>query len=433
MKKNSKHLMITGVIGLIYGVFSSLIYYFFIEKVWRPIFIAIFVLVFGIIVTIMSIVLNMKRGDGYNSDSSRAMQKLEKSRRAGIIIMAILVVVSFSFEILYEIGGRSVPSNPSSYVFLIDCSGSMEENDPNMRRSEAISQIMQNQADNLPYTIYAFEDDAKKIKDFSLYRSTDEYAFYNGGGTNILRSVRMVVDDVKDNPNAGKQPRIIVLSDGYSRSSGLNSVVRKCVKNRITVSCVGLSTENSLLQAIADGTGGVYRYADNVSDLIAAMESASQSIGEIGRDLLSARFVFKLDVLYGFLRVAFLLIMGVIWSFAKSKLHGSPKSSENDQVLFLGAILTMVAAIQMEVLHLLAVPSWLIQIILCVLWALTPGVFKKAETQKSGLGGLDINTQHVVKKYDEGDKLSGGAFSSRTDTKQTHSNFPPSDPRKGAF
>lgn len=389
MKKNGKHLLITGIIGLIYGIISAVVYQTLIQKVWRPLFVGGFVLLFGVIMLSVSVILNAKRGDGYTSGDPAREMKNRKGRATAAVLLIILTLCSFVFEILYEIGGKAVPQQPTSYVFLIDCSTSMKENDPKMKRADAISEIMDNQFNGLPYAIYSFTDNAKLDKNFSVYSPSDSFSFYNNGSTNILRSVSTVISDIKHNSMAGDRPRLIVLSDGNSSANGLNRTVRKCMKRHITVSTVGLSTDSPLLKELAEKTGGVYRYADNVEDLISAMDSASAAVGEIGRDLLSLRTVFRLDALYGILRVLFLLIMGVLWAIMKFKAHASTDSTEDDNVLFLGLILGVIAALMMELLHLTTIPTWLLQIVFCILWAVTPGVFKQIHTSMP-----DLNQQN---------------------------------------
>lgn len=252
MKKNGNiiHMWITLTIGCIFFVIGQILYPVFSEKVWSPLGISLYFLVFAIIFVISMFVLNQARRDYSYWVKNNKKATVKKAYIRGLICVLALLIFSGVFEFLYELGSVKIPE-PTSYVFLIDDSASMGGNDPEFKRSDAIAEIMKDES--LPYSVYKFTSSSTLLKTVGSYSKRDEYDFVSEGGTDILGSLNSVLDDINNSrAHYGQNPKILLLSDGDSSKFGLSSVVKKCTDNGVVVSTIGFNIESALLQKLLE-------------------------------------------------------------------------------------------------------------------------------------------------------------------------------------
>jgi hypothetical protein len=170
----------------------------------------------------------------------------------------------------------------------------------------------------------------------------------------------------------GTTPRILLLSDGESYDEGWRELARDCQKNNVVVSCVGFGYDSDLLRNIAARTGGVFIQVDNISSLTEEMEKAITT--NANRDLLSSRPTVGMDLLYAFLRVLFLCLLGLVWSHMKFEAFCSTSAKKNRKVFVVSFVLCAVSSVLFEVLlQQFWVDPFFARMLLCVMWALTVG------------------------------------------------------------
>lgn len=369
------HMGCSALIGVLFFLIGQILYPSLTENIWTPLGIALYFLAFSVIMLISMFVLNQIRQDYSYWYKTGKKDTIKKAYIRGIVCILVLFILSGACEFLYELG-KEADYDPTSYVFLIDDSGSMSANDPQCVRSEAIGKIMENQADDLPYAVYKFTDQSQLIKKMSRYEKGDKYEFLSDGGTDIVNSLDAIIDELlSQKVNGGDHPKILLLSDGESSSWGVKSVINKCRGNKISVSTIGFNVNSHLLSKIARKTGGIYISVNNIDDLQEQMNKAITSF--LDRNLISDRFVLKNDGLYAFLRILFLCLMGAVFSWMKYESFCSAKGPKYDgMVLKVSLVCTALAAIMMELcFSVLDLPSWVIRLVFCVLWAITPGYF----------------------------------------------------------
>lgn len=61
----------------------------------------------------------------------------------------LLLILGILFEFIYELDFSSVRTVADNYVFAIDNSGSMQDNDPNQERVAAIKQLLSNRDEDV--------------------------------------------------------------------------------------------------------------------------------------------------------------------------------------------------------------------------------------------------------------------------------------------
>lgn len=184
-------------------------------------------------------------------------------------------------------GAPGAPSIPVKYntVLVIDCSGSMDWND-NIT-SSLISKSCQRIDAAKGYIGYMHSSDETAIVFFSsgariasamtsdkeaLKKALQELS--DNGGTSFsaaLRASIVQINNAKKITNGANKNRIILLSDGEDNdsASARNAAVQMCKEKGIEVYTVGFGSANdSVLQGIADETGGKYYKAYDAKDIV---------------------------------------------------------------------------------------------------------------------------------------------------------------------
>lgn len=384
------HIIITALIGVLFAIIGEVILYFLADLIWTPLAIAIYFAVFGGIILFASYRLNKARGDYSGWSKKNLTAVVTAAFKKAAIALLILVVLAGVFEFVYDTE-IITSSKASSYTFVIDDSGSMEGSDPDMIRVEAIHDIMKNEKKDFPFAIYRFTHEVEKIRDMDPYDDGEEFAFGPDGLTDIVGALRKVVDDIESGDlEVGKSPRVLLLSDGASDEAGLDEVIDDCIKNNITVSTISFGVGHSdMLEEIAEETGGIYTDVDDIKDLKDDMANAIAYSHD--RNLLSERVVNSNETLYLVLRIVFLILLGIVFSWMKQKAYCSAyEHGFSDKVFLISSILCAVASILVEVLFLLEfVPALVIRLIFCILWAIIPGFFVKEGASGAGNGFAD--------------------------------------------
>ena len=367
--KYALHTIITAIAGIVFFMIGEMIYNNIIVDSTAPLTLPIYFLAFMIVMIIVLWALSLKRGTYFETRDKK--KKSGDMTKTIIITLVIMTVSSGVLEFLYEIGGKISPNNVTSYIFVIDDSGSMQSNDPTNERKNAIDSIMREMDTQLPYAVYLFNDNCHMVKPLSTDTAND-FTIGSYGNTDIVGALKTVFNDYDSQKNAwGSSPKVLLLTDGESSSFGLSGILKKYRKSIITISTVGFgSADSDYLTKIAEKTGGVYISSDQISTLRSSMEQALTSYSDGNRNLLSDRFC-EHEVLYTFLRIFFLIIISVMIAIVKSRAMFDTNSQP---VYFLISLfLGIIASILMEVLisHVY-VPIKLVHCICCILWAVVP-------------------------------------------------------------
>ena len=341
--------LLVSIIAGALGFFISHIVYGLVDEMWSPLAIAIEFLVFFIVVVIVQLIYqmvndNLGRHVYYHHDTS----KLALSIIACLLSAFLLAIV---FEFIYELNffnkNAFTYNEPTSYIFIIDDSGSMTSSDPEGLRYEAIEEIIEDQDDDFYYAVYSFNDDLKLERELSPKSDGEiDYDPENNGGTTIRTSLDEIFEAYEEGKldGLGDNPKFLLLSDGYATDISvfdtIGSVLKQYINGGFTISTVGLgNADDELMQEIADQTGGVYISVDEADELEDAMQSAITSTSDdlYSRTLFTYRYVLSLNIVYALLRVIFLSLLGFIVSI--SMLFCSGKG-DDEQMIFISSIIT---------------------------------------------------------------------------------------------
>lgn len=257
---------------------------------------------------------------GIRSLSVKNMLKIVVLAIPVFALSAILQwIYSFNFS---DILPNAAPKEISSYVFIIDDSGSTEYTDPNLYRYIAVNSIMQDKDDSVQYMVYSFATNTICTREMTPKGDGDDKSPRRAwGATNIRSALRQAVTDYKQGKwNSAKSPEVILISDGYATDITsfypLHTVLNDFVSAGIPISTIGFDDcDRGLLSLIADRTGGVFVDASSASGLFQAMRDVDASqIKEVPetRDLLSFRLSKNHPILYFIERVLFLSLIAIM-------------------------------------------------------------------------------------------------------------------------
>ena len=379
MKFDVKTLLASLIVGGVCWGISMLLFRRSSTSMWMPLLIA---LLFGILAVLTCAVLRVVGGNrGFMNFKSGG--QLLAILSVGIIILLLLAVL---FEWLYEISRKTVPLQPSSYVFLIDNSGSMSSNDPDGLRYTAIDQVIAAKGQDFPYAVYSFDDSTELLREM---RPASDGSFIppsaTGGSTMMKDALQRVISDFQSGAlQGGKSPKVILLTDGYASDCiGLPvGLMNQFNREQISVSTVGLGydADKAFLQKMARMTCGVYIYVEDVNQLTVSLEQAVSYQSD--RDLLHYRPAIGAGWLYGILRVVFLVLLGSGLTVLRVVAVGG---DEPGPTLVLGFAQALIGALLMELGNqVFYTPEWLNWLLQWLLLAATP-TWKKAASGGSSI------------------------------------------------
>lgn len=334
------------VFGVIGAFISRMIYGMLVGSLYRPVVILVTIGVFFLIIGVGNILFRIVRGMYSPSFSAGKAFALFAAS------FAIILILSFVFELIYELGGGFKTSDAGSYIIVIDDSGSMDSSDPSNERYAAIETILQDKANDFPYAVYRFSDETECIREMLPKSQKTEYGDIDiGGGTSIKGALTKVLSDYETGTlKNANNPKVLLLSDGCATDIGLfssiDSVLKDYGKNGISISTVGLGSgvDEGLMRQIANTTGGVYINVTDVSNLANTMTTAIESYYK--RDLLTYRIVFGSNILYVIERILF---MGIIGALIGSVLVVVGNGKKQEYGIAIAILKGVVAAVILEI------------------------------------------------------------------------------------
>ncbi len=376
MRYSPSVLIISIISGLVGAGLAALLYFCALDALGRPLTIGLMIALIAIVICVtLFITLRIK---DQSDDQCFFLDGKGKLIIALAVLLAVLTPLSMLLEWLYDMDAE-VAAPATSYIFLLDESGSMGSNDPNRERHDAVNTVMQTMPASTPYAVYAFADDCGRLRDMAPYSQgsfTPNYAYGAfGSSTYIRRALQTVLDDFNAGqlPNTGAAPRVVLLTDGVASDisgySGIRDLLDQYNNAGISISTVGLgSADTYTLRNIARSTGGGYVRAANAKALASSFSSVALTDGS--RDLFSERTGNESTLLYLLLRILFLTVIAAVIGLMKALAVA--KEDSTWPIILATLINGAVGAVLVEVLALVYAPAWIGMLLYGALVALTP-------------------------------------------------------------
>ena len=295
-----------------------------------------------------------------------------------------ILILSMTLEYIYELTPNFKEIKPTSYIFVIDESGSMNSNDSTGLRYDAIPEIMEAEEKGFPYMVYTFSNDTQIVREMGPLE--DEYEpipVNSNGGTAIYGTILQILKDYKDGTwDGGAHPKVIFLTDGAATdlSNGFlwfkgnmpefNTALEEYNTLGINISTVGLGfVDREIMTKMAETTGGVFVNIQHASDLASAMKTAATSYSD--RDLLSIRYMKHLDGVYAVLRILFLTMIGA--AIGSLMLLAYMEDGSIPMIVVSSIVCSLFGSILFEIRLKIGIFQTLLWIVLWFLFSLTLG------------------------------------------------------------
>ena len=374
--------LITGIAG---WILSKIIYDKLIDSIPRSVLIGCAVAVLTLILTIVIFIISAN-GGAANSNIITGSSGTGSIFPFLIIGTLIVFAVSSVLQLIYGLETPMSYHNATSYIFLIDDSGSMSGSDENGLRYKAVGEVLESMDDSFPFMVYGFSDDTAILREMGPKSDgIPELAGYASGGTEMKSALTKVLEDCKNGVwDGGEAPKVILLSDGaatdFHNVSRILPLLSEYVEEGINISTVGLiQVDENAMREIANATGGVYVSVKDAAGLAEAMKNAGARHSV--RDLVSIRYRRKLDGLYGFMRIIFLIIIGGLLGFFKAVAYGDRDSTK--MILVSSLIFSAIGSLFMELgTGVLGRSSRTMWFLLWILFSLTVAYAPKKRKRK---------------------------------------------------
>lgn len=337
-----------SIIGsvLFFGI-GELIYRFLISEINSIWFTGVYFAVFGLILALSIFI-------------AARISKMEFSVKRlliALLCVVLLFLLGTLFEFVYELNFKTAKPLREQYIFAMDNSGSMEENDPEQKRVDAVYRLLENKDEDTEYAVYTFGNEISCIREMSpLSDGMDDITIFPNGGTPMVEMLNRIMDDVESGKlPCGQGSQVILLTDGVPSDAGffgfeINGVLRRFSKKGIVISTVGLGqVDRPFLEKIANETGGVCVTTDNVDELENAMQTAAR-IDFADRNLLSPRWQ-EAGWLYALLRIVFVMLLG--FCFIGIKLGMTDGNTNAKMIVLFSLGGSLLGAVLLEVILLL--------------------------------------------------------------------------------
>lgn len=262
-------LIVSLIVSVIFFLLGEVIYRTLITGVNSVVFMGVYFALFGLLLSIGLFVV-------------AKISDLEITSNKILLVggcVLLLLILGILFEFIYELDFSSVRTVADNYVFAIDNSGSMQDNDPNQERVAAIKQLLSNRDEDVEFAVYTFSEDIRCIREMMpVSAGIEDFTTEPNGGTPIVGVLGKIMDDMESGAlpyDEGTQ--VILLTDGYATDNGffdfrLNKILKKYNSKKVSVSTVGLgSVDENMLNDISGKTGGISVRTDNVDELATAM------------------------------------------------------------------------------------------------------------------------------------------------------------------
>ena len=402
MKLDIKLLIATVIAGLAGFVLTQIMYNAMVDTVARPLLIAILVTVVALIVcVVISVMVTISNT---TMDEFLFLEGRGPITVALVICLVVVLLVSALFEWIYDNETIKVVS-PTSYIFVLDESGSMETNDPKLLRYEAVNKVVETLDADVPYAVYLFSTDCVRIRDMAPHSTGSVVRPDNVemGNTCINNALSVVYNDLQNGQlDGGDRPLVVLLTDGYASDMGWffgKQILKSYKESKITISPVGLGTvDEKLMTEIAEKTNGQFILVNDASQLAQGFTNATSMTAD--RDLISSRNVAQKNFLYLLLRVLFLTLIGAAVAFVRAMACAD--SDNNVLILCVGAGAALLAALIMELGLAVGLPVFLPRRLYWLALSVTPMMV--AERHVVSMGDERIKTSEEL--------LNGGSFRS---------------------
>ena len=306
-----------GLIGFAFG--EWLLYSFY--GIWPNtvligVYFGVLALVFGLFCLIAELISPVINGRSWRLEYAGLSWKM--------LVPATLILLFIGgliFQFLYSINFAKAKT-PDDIIMVLDISDSMNKTDPHHESQKAATSLIKNMKKTHRAAIITFNEKAYLTKEmFKIHDKKDVADAINrvnrlkaSGNTDIGKALDTAIQHIEENQVEGRQPMVILFSDGYS-AIDLAAAIKPYQDKKIIINTIGMSEIDrggaTLLKEIAVDTGGSFYDVKDAKELTKVFERIYLS--NQNRLLVTERVGFFQDSLYlAMLRVLLLTAIGML-------------------------------------------------------------------------------------------------------------------------
>lgn len=242
------------------------------------------ILLFAIVMALISLGVLL----GAVTSSDMYGESLPKTIAIALVGALIMFAAAALFEFLYELHFTIKLADTSKeqreicltdYIFCIDDSGSMYDNDPNGIRDSALADLLDNIDSSCQVGLLRYEsrvkskeyvypallnDDQKQL----LLDVINNHSY--GGGTNFENALSAALKEYKQINEKGRMPVVVLLTDGEC-GLDVQKWVDKYNEEGVTICAIYLGVSEQIpqvLEELCSGTNGIVMNAESANELV---------------------------------------------------------------------------------------------------------------------------------------------------------------------
>jgi len=317
-KKLNLWLLICALLaGLIGFIFAELLYRALLDRIPDCLVVGLCFFVFASVV-VGAIFLADKVGDGVFPKKRKNMWILP-ALPVAFLILGILCQLIYGLNM-----GKVTPMQIDDYLLVIDNSTSMQSTDPQNKRLQASTDLIQSLTPVNNVGLIRFDRDAvvtaplaaADTEQKTIVEQAINEILSDVGYTEIGVAVQAAIDHFKAMGVPGRERSILLTTDGESNSRvDIDRIAEQCKAENIRVHTVGMKLRSSFLAQLAGETGGRYYTTDNMEALSGILANIKNDGDR--RNLLDMRSSLSRDkAFYGIWRVFTLIILSMVLHLA---------------------------------------------------------------------------------------------------------------------
>ena len=246
------------------------------------------IILYGIVMAVISLGVLL----GAVTTTNMYGESFPKTIAVAILGTAIMFAAAALFEFVYEIkvepkqkeepAVEQVVFIPVDYIFCIDDSGSMSDNDPQDLRDSALMDLLDQISPTSRVGILRYNAGLKSEESVGLAPLDENQKqllrgvlqnHKSGGNTNFKAPLQEALDEYIKADETGRKPIVVLLTDGED-SIDIQHWVDEYNKNGITLCGIFLGEDNSnyleTMKTLCEGTNGFVVNAKDADQLLSA-------------------------------------------------------------------------------------------------------------------------------------------------------------------
>ncbi len=302
-------------------------------------------------------------------------------------IMTVFILAAL-FQFIYAFGVHVEKIDFKHYIFVIDDSSSMEGNDPDFERYNALRSLLNGLNEDNVVALYRFATviDQKVLPSAYNQKQQQEIATIleepmSSQGTNLQLALDTAINDYVAAYGDSEYTNLVLLSDGQSFID-LDAISNLAIENKVVINSVTLGADSYVMDQLSKLTGGKNYNIDNIDQFREALGKMNSLLFK--RDLLGFRAgPSHWSLLYILMRIVFVSVIALVLVLGAILILGKENSEEIKAAMLKSLVTVIMASLILELVNLYNINAALAR---TIFFALAGLLFLKYKIYKLNFG-----------------------------------------------